>query len=485
MVSNTSTKLKALVGVISLIFVALFPMAFRDRGIYIDEAWIGEQAKALLDHGTMITNLFRDYPPLDQPIVVYHKLLVWLGVASSAVFGWGLYSLRLVSALSGVIMLLAVYLHLATEESRRRAVIVLMILMWTPLVWETMRIFRPEMLVTCLGVAGYALLFRARKRTNIWLVLGAGLLSGLAGSAHPAGLAFAAAGVVALLSARQFREVALFLAAAVIGFFPYVSGYFTDRELFMQQLFHNETIGSMSGFHWWSPFVGLLEEHKRIFRQPMVVGISVMFVLSLFMTKKDRFKEHRFFWTYLVTLFVCGAMLPFPKISRYMLPLAPFFAMACARIVDDLISGMNLRPVALRYAFIVWLVVFGVYGGYALAHAAIIDRQAPLELATHRTFAEKMDKGTLVMATAKFIFPEVDSFTIESYWGAYASAKGQRNAEFLENYAAAQGVKYLVVDAEVLQVWNFDRRGQGNPFTRYKPVIMMPERGYYLYERAK
>ena len=465
-------------------FLALFPSAFVNRGIYIDEAWIGEQAKALLDHGTIVTNLFRDYPPLNQPIVVYHKLLVWLGAASSAVFGWGLYALRLVSAVAGVVTLVLFYLHLSTVESRRVAVVATILLLWTPLFWEMMRIYRPEMLVTCLGFAGYVLLSRARSGNSILLVMVAGLLSGLSGSAHPAGLAFVAAGFVALLYAKLYKYSLLFLAASIIGFFPYVSGLVTDRELFLSQLFHNDTMSSMVRISWWSPLVNLLEEHKRIFRQPVVIGISVMFVLSLLATKKAEFKQHRFFWVYLTTLVVCGAMLPFPKITRYMLPLTPFFAIASARAIDRLLTDRGSISRIVRIVCAVWLAVFIGYGGFALGTAALKDRQAPLEIAIHRAFAEKMVTGSLVMAPPKFIFPEVDSFVIQSYWGARVAGDNKRTIHQLEEYAIRHDVRYLLVDSEIMRDWDFALPESSGRFEQYRLIKSVPGQKYYLLEKT-
>jgi 4-amino-4-deoxy-L-arabinose transferase-like glycosyltransferase len=465
-----------------LIFVIFFPLALFNRAIMIDEAWIGEQVKALLDHGTIVTNLFRDYPPLDQQIVIYHKLLVWLGVVSSAILGWGLYSLRLVSAAAGLLTLLICYFHLRAAESRRIAAIGAMLLICTPLFWEMMRIYRPEMLVTCFGFAGYVVLNHARERGNIWLLLAAGLLSGLSGSAHPAGMAFATAGFVALLFDGRLRDAFIFVTAALLGFAPYLSGFVTGNALAMRQIFHNDTMSAMVRYPWWSPIVNLFEEHKRIFRQPMVIGISVMFIFSLFFTGRSEFKQRKFFWIYLTTLFLCGAMLPFPKITRYMLPLVPFFAIACARIIDGIIAGTIRLHRAIRVIFVAWIAIFFFYNAYALTFAALIDKQAPLELQTHHTFAKSMVKGTLVMAPPKFIFPELDSFTILSYWGAHATAGPTRTRQFLEDYAAKLGVNYLIIDQEVMRDWHFTLPNQSGILKRYRLANSEPALNSYLFE---
>lgn len=479
-------KLKALLFICAcLVLAVLIILSLRNRPIMIDEAWIGEQVKALLDHGTIVTNLFRDFPPLDQKIVITHKLLVWLGVGSAAVFGWGLYSLRLVSALAGLVTALVFFAYLRRTESQRIAIIGTVLLIWTPLFWEMMRIYRPEMLVTCLGFASFVVLQRARERGSQWLVLLAGVLSGLSGSAHPAGLAFAMAGLVALLFAREYRYLIPFALAAAIGFFPYVSGFVTDYGLASRQLFHNDTMSSMVRIEWWSLVVNLIEEHKRLFRQPMVIGISVMFILSLFLTKREEYRKQKFFWIYLITLFLCGAMAPFPKITRYMLPLVPFFVIVSARVLNGILSR-QLQPAKwLRMVFILWVGVFVVYGSYALAGAALVDRLAPKEIAAHRQFAQQMVKGPLVMAPAKFIYPEADSFVIQSYWGARVAGGEKRSIGQLEEYAVAHKISYLLVDAEIMHDWHFKLPDQAGDFSRYHLICAVSELDYFLLERSQ
>ena len=76
-----------LIWVLACLFLSLFPFAFINRGIYIDEAWIGEQVHSLIHQGIVTTSFFRDYPPLDQTVVIYHKLLVWLGSLAALLFG--------------------------------------------------------------------------------------------------------------------------------------------------------------------------------------------------------------------------------------------------------------------------------------------------------------------------------------------------------------------------------------------------------------
>jgi 4-amino-4-deoxy-L-arabinose transferase-like glycosyltransferase len=471
---------KALFWLLLALFVFAFPFALINREIYIDEAWIGEQAKALLEHGTIVTNLFRDHVPLNQQIVIYHKLLVWLGAASLAIFGWGLYPLRLVSALAGLIMLLAFYFHWRKAESQRLAAIGVMLLLWTPVCWEMMRVYRPEMLVTCLGLGSYIVLHQARAREKTWLFVASGLLSGLSGSTHPAGMAFAAAGFVALLFERRNLCAVIFLAAAVVGFFPYVSGFVTNNAEATQQIFHNDWLTRLVKVHWWTPFFNLLEEHKRVFRQPMVIGISVMFFLSLLLSRRDDFRRHRFFWLYLATLFVCGAMAPYPKYSRYMLPLVPFFVIVCARAIDRWLTERKHTSRSLQTVFAAWVAVFILYGGIALGRAALINRQAPEEISTNRAFAAQMVKGSLVIAPPKFIFPELDSFVIQAYWGAHIAAGDERTYHTLENYAAKMGVRYLYIGSEAILDWSLDMSDGGRRFELYHPLMAFPERESYL-----
>ncbi len=463
-----------------VLFILLFPLAFTNRGIYIDEAWIGQQVYSLLHKGVIITDLFRDYPPLDKTIVIYHKLIVWMGALTATIFGWGLYQLRLVSALSGIATLLMMYLFIKSIESRRAAAIACLILLWSPVFWEQMRIFRPEMLMTCLGFASFLILWEAYMKESIALTVLAGAFAGWSGLAHPIGLFFMISGAVALLFEREFKLALILALTSLFAFAPYLTGLLIDWRLFFSQLFDNGVMASKLSLEWWRPFLNLFNEHMRIFRGPDTFGITILLIISLFLTSRKEFKENRFFWTYLITLFILEGAAPFPKIIRYMLPVTPFFALAASRAISSLSFSGKGRSHFINIVYIIWIGAYVIYGGYALGAAAFGERTAVRERETNRMMAEKMKKTTLVMAPFDFVFDQVDNFTIQSWWGCEEAAGDTLTPQFVNRYAASRGVEYIILNDINLKKLKIGPDELGRSFRQYAPLYLLPKRNRYL-----
>jgi 4-amino-4-deoxy-L-arabinose transferase-like glycosyltransferase len=466
--------------ILPLLFLLLFPLVFANRGINNDEALIGQQIHSLMNKGAVSAEFFRDYPPFDGPIIIYNKLFVWLGAAISYALGWGLYQLRLISVFSGVAILVMLYFFLKSIETRRVAALACLVLLWSPVFWDQMTIFRPEMLVTALGFASFLILWEADMRRSVPLTALAGAFAGWSGLAHPVGLFFMVAGVVALVFEREFRLAVILVVAAFFAFIPYLTGLIIDWRSFFGQLFDNGVMASKIYLEWWIPFINLLSEHKRIFRSPSVYGLTVLFILSLFLIRKVQFRENRFFWNYLIALFILGAVAPFPKIIRYLLPVTPFFAIAIARVINSFtLTGASKNKV-FGTLFLFWIGAFIIYGGYALGAAAFGERTAPREMEANRLLAAKMNKGALVIAPFDFVFEQIDNFTIQSWWGCEKASNDNMTPEFVERYALKHGVEYLIVNDIYLKKMKISPDELRQSFRLYTPIYMLPKRDRYL-----
>lgn len=451
------------------LFILLFPLAFINYGIFIDEGWLGQQVYSLFSHSSVTSDLFRDAPPLNGTIVIYHKLLIWLGYAFSRLFGWGLYSLRAVSLLSGLWLLLMLAAKRTQIKVGRPGLAAAVILAFTPIFFKQMIIFRPEMLLTVLGFTSFLLLERGLNTSRTWLIPLSGILAGLSGSAHAAGMAFAVAGFVVLLSFRKYRSTLWFAACAALAFFPYVSGWFTDHDLFVAQVFHNKLTEANLSLPWWRPLVDLIDEHKRWFRTPDVIGITVLFVLAALQLKWQQLRRNRIFWTYLLVLAVVIAAAPLPKmIVRYILPLTPFFALAIAQIWLQPRESSAKFQRFLRPVFVVWSVLFFAFGVATLGKEAFLHHNH--EIADNHKLAESIPHGSLVMAPFGFVFQEQPNYTIQSFFGARYAADGNRSVEFLDRYADSLGVRFMIFSTDEVADWKLDSTKFDQSFTHYDQV---------------
>ncbi|HVP06318.1 MAG TPA: glycosyltransferase family 39 protein [Candidatus Acidoferrum sp.] len=472
--------LTCLLWIVPILFAVLFPIALIQGGIWTDEAWIGQQVHSLLSRGVIYSDLFRDVPPLDGQILVYHKLLVWAGAGISQIAGWGIYELRCISVVAGLVTL-AILLFWLPDVSRRARRYAVLLLLFTPLFWQQMMMFRPESMMVMWGVVSYVVLRQLGERRVLWALV-AGVCAGLAGLTHAVGLIFAAAGVVALGVERDWRKMWLFAVGAALAFSPFFSGAFQDPNLFWKQLFHNETMATSLSFHWWQPLANFIEDHKRIFRTPAVIGISVLFVLSLLLTTRQQWRNRRFFWTYLAVLFSLTAVAPLPKMSRYVIPLTPFFALASAEQWEMLsLRGSGYRK-AISAAFGLWLVVFFVYGIAALGVTALNDRDH--QVRTNAELAARMNSGTVAMAPYDFVYPGARKFTVQSWFGCRRACGGRLVADQADNYAYSRNIDYLILSDDLLAEMGMGAVDMKAAFRHYQQLLLIPEGGRYLLGRV-
>jgi 4-amino-4-deoxy-L-arabinose transferase-like glycosyltransferase len=465
------------------LFVIFFPLAFANRSIYIDEAWIGQQVHSLINNGYIATSLFRDFPPLDKAILIYHKLTVWAGALSAVPLGWGLYQLRLVSAISGLTLIITLYFFIKSIESRRIAALSCLILLWSPVFWEQMRIFRPEMIMACLGLASFMILYEGYLRQSAALTVLAGAFAGWSGLAHPIGLFFMFSGAIALIVEKEIKLAVILCATACLAFVPYLTGLFIDWRLFYNQLFNNGVMAYKISFNWYSPLLNFLNEHKKIFRGPEIFGLSVLFILSLFYVTKRQYREHKFLWVYFGSFFVLGAIAPLTKASRYMLPLAPFFALIVARTINNFgFSGGGWRRIV-DVVFVGWIGVFILYGAFALGYAALGDRTAPKEMDANRLMADKMRKSSVAMAPFDFVFNEIENFTIQSWCGCEKACENNMTPECVEQYAVAHGVDYIIAADPYFEKMKITEDEINRAFRLYTPLFLLPKRDRFLFVR--
>lgn len=469
---NRVTKALCLLALIALI------AAFWNRQIHNDEAWIGQQVWSLDQNGAVESELFRDCPPLDKEIVVYHKLLVWNGLGVSKVAGWGLYQLRSVAFLAGLLTLALLFWQLSQDHDRRLSWRVTAVLLLTPVFWLQMLEFRPESLLLLLGMLSYFTIEKAQQNPKLTGYALAGLLAGFAGLAHAFGFVFVIAGFVALIIGGKRTPAITLLIFGVIGFSPYVTGYFTNRELFIEQTINNPLMTTALSFDWWQPLVNLLTEHKRILRKPEVIGLTVWFLLSLPFVRGGVWRKNRFLFIYLIVTAVVLAASPLPKFTRYMIPLVPFMAIVIARVSMEITKPLTDWRRHAAMAFRIWSVLFMLYGGYALVYEAIPKQKNQIEVNT--LLAEKMQQSSLVMTPFDFVFMQQGNFTIQSWWGVERAAGESKSISFLENYADSLGVEHLIVDPVIMSAWQLDENLLKSGFTKYRLQMSLPDARRYL-----
>ncbi len=480
MTERTRKRTWAAIVVIAVFFLVAIASAYARRPIHNDEAWIGQQVWSLVNHGNIVSELFLDSPPLDQEIVVYHKQLVWIGAAVSEIAGWGLYQLRAISLVSGLLLLILITLADPVEMNRSHRLLAAAILALTPVFWLQMLEFRPEALLVLFGTASFFLLKASINRSAPLLALLSGTLAGAAGLCHAFGFAYVVAGVLTALSYRRFGLAAMLAGSGIAVFAPYLSGYITNQELFLRQMFWNPLMTTSFEYSWWSPLLNLLAEHKRILRKPEVIGITVLFVLALISTNREFLRQHRFTLVYCFVLFVVIGMSPLPKFTRYMVPLVPLMAMFVSAVILQPVAAQATRAKFALTALRIWLAVFVVYGVYALGTESL---QPPnRQIKTNQSLAAAMSAGSKAIVPFDFVFMQQGQFEIRNDWGANRAAGSEKTPAFLEQYAAERHVSYLILDPVMMAEWKITPSALEFAFTRYRLKLALPRENRYLFE---
>ena len=428
-----------------LIPLLLLALSIPGAPMHIDEAWIGEQTWFLARDGYVHSNLFEGLAGSEGLLVVYHRLFVFAGSMAVEMFGWGLGSLRIVPLLSGLALLaaMAYYMRRRVGASPAITVAALAILLLIPIIFYHFKIYRPEMTMAFLGFASYMLLERFERGGKWWHAAGSAALAGLAALAHLYGLIFIVAGIAMLIRMRRIGWAALFALAAAIPFIPYLLDIASHYDLFQAQI-SNGIAAKKTSFTWITPFTNLLEEHKRLFRRAEIIPISILFILALFIDWKHRVRENRLFYEYTILLVILtGALVSDKLVTRYAIPLLPFFSIAVASALGGILRGNEIcRP--LRIGFLALLAVFAGYGIYHQIGEAFGEKQDVAAL--NATIAARIPAGERCLAPMNMVFDEAGNYTLV---GLYLARKEHNDRLILGDairFAEEHRLRYIIMN---------------------------------------
>jgi len=236
MLPNEPHRIRIAARVIFLLLAVqliLLVVSLPGQRVHGDEAWLGEQAYFLERDGVCRSELFRGFLGYEQHVLVAHKLFIFLGATEIRLLGWQLWSLRLLSLLAGIVLLITVVRFLRKQNRQDiHWLVALLFLISTPLFFKFVNLYRPEVLLATCGFGSYYFLIRFLDRHRILFLLSSAALAGIAVLVHLNGLIYILAGIVVLLWCRQRRAVFLFLPLSlVIGAF-----YFWGIPRWMPQI---------------------------------------------------------------------------------------------------------------------------------------------------------------------------------------------------------------------------------------------------------
>jgi hypothetical protein len=209
------------------------------------------------------------------------------------------------------------------------------------------------------------------------------------------------------------------VVSAALPLLPYALDIIAHSELVRLQL-ANPIVADKTSFGILTPLVNLLNEHKRLFRTIEIIPISVLFVLSLLPSFRNRSPESKLFYSYSVLLVVLHGMLTPDKLTRYGIVLFPFFAIAAAFAIRTMIArerssdrrtlSSPLLSSLPSHFFNLFLAILVGYGLYYAGSTSFSKKEDVVAL--NRQIARVVPAGSRVVAPMNFLFNEIGNYHI-------------------------------------------------------------------------
>ncbi len=434
----------------SLLIFQLILFIFNIPGlkVSIDEAWIGEQAYAFADHGYVKSEMFDDFLGYDERILIYHKAFIWAGAVSIKLFGHSLYSLRIVSILFGIILAGLLYLFCRKYYNITIFKIALVILLLCPLIFRDSITYRPEIMAASFGFASFFCLYKFLLDENkIFLILSA-ILAGFSALAHLNGIIFIGAGALLLLFEKKWIWFAVFsvMASAVTSL--YLNEAVGNWELFGLQLQQGQSNLS-DNFHWYMPVKNLLNEHKRLFRKPEIIGITSLFLLAAWYRFRNFPKERKYLLLYTFSLIILMGMINHNKTTKYAILMFPLFALMISENIFLLINDPPRLKSLTQKLFAVILVFTFAVGLHFSFNSILFGKEDWTE--RHMTVASHIPHGSTILAPMSFMYDEIYNYNIIGMIPSKHILDHEGKAFTAENvcwFAQQNKCEYMVIDHE-------------------------------------
>jgi 4-amino-4-deoxy-L-arabinose transferase-like glycosyltransferase len=366
MLNNPNRIIAALAVCLFLILSVASSLTNRPQ---IDEGMFASPAYNLAFHGHFGTTVLEKEKAtltrIDQRTYWVMPLFLLNAAASFEAFGFSLFTMRLVSVLWGLVLILAIYVvALKMSGDRTIALFALALASCDYMVLETASSGRMDMMSAALGFAAIAVYLLLRTRNLLLAVLVSQCLIVLDGLTHPNAI-MACAGLLILTIFYDFRRLNLRIVLVAIA--PFLIGgaafglwVLQDPEAFKNQFIDNAMMGGrMSGLS--SPLGNIAREFSERYphafglqanssghsgpiylKSLILVGYVAGIVGVLFVKDLRRNKNYRILLVLTVVFFVIMSLLDGQKETPYLVHIVPFYLMFVAILLGWLWEKKHL-----------------------------------------------------------------------------------------------------------------------------------------------
>ncbi|MBF9236453.1 hypothetical protein I2I05_03500 [Hymenobacter sp. BT683] len=428
------------------VLVALLLSTLPQRAAHFDDAWGAELAYWVVKDGHARSELFRGIGDgSEQHAYVFHKAFIYVEAGLMSVFGFGLYTVKMVGLLFSLVGM-GLLLRYFRGQAEASWLAVFLYLGCGALVSAAF-IGRPEPLAMSAGLASFMLLRAARGRPG-FLAL-AGLLGGLAGLAHLHALIYLMAGGLWLLLQRtRLPGVLAFGAAGTVTMALYPLDAVLNHELpVLLSQFSNAAV-TQANQDGWAKLAMLLKYQAVYFHSEGEAVLTVLLLALVALTWRRGAGRLTGPQQYLLLLVLSFWIICARATGYYFLLLMPFFII----VVVELALGAwpRLAPWR-RVALQVLLVVYPVGAGVRAHYLWRTKQETPWPATENAQLARYMPKrGTVAVVPLDFFFNEVGNYRLRGLTG-YAMRNTRHYHDTLSVHGffalvARDSAEYVVTD---------------------------------------
>jgi hypothetical protein len=375
----------------------------------------------------------------------YHKLYVLTGSLFLKVFGFNIYCFKSISLCFSILFFVILFLYLKKQNQRYSVPFFLLacsLLLFNNTFFDYSFMFRPEIMVMCLGFISFYFLEEGMKDNRNYYFLLSGMFAGLATFTHLNGLIYSFAGILLLIIRKSFLKCALFSIAA--GLFTLL--YFfdinniNDLNGMLYQFKTDPNVVDKVPF-----FIGLLNEHMRFFHSPKEAIFTLIFIFSLIINFKFLKENSSNLLIYLLFLVLGLGLLSHGKTPKYALNYYPFISLIIISAYADIMQKKKLVKITGGALLAIYIVIQGYY------NIELINKKVDISTYSNQILNSLEEKNVKISAPSVYAFNGILNYTIrgEIAWDHHYYAFHPQETRSLKNYilfAKEHNDKYIIID---------------------------------------
>lgn len=432
------------------LILSLFICSLPQRMPNEDEAVIAGHAYSYDQLGFVKSDLYGGYLQgeyaWEKGQYFYHKLFVLTGVAFIKTFGFNIYAFKSISLLFAIVFFFFFYQYLRKYHPKYTLpsfLLLVSLMLYNNLVFDHSFMYRPEIMVMCLGFMSFYFLQSGISKNLNYLVALSGAIAGLTTFTHLNGIIYCVAGALLLLIRFDLKKLILFSVTAFVFCALYFFDITTSDALtaFLYQFKTDPNVAEKSNF-----VIGLITEQIRFFHSPREITFSAIFLLALIFNFKHLLKEHPNVLLYLLFLVVSLGVLSHGKTSKYGLNYLPYISIVILSGAQAII-GSNKSYVKYTGALFVLLFI----GYHTRYNAKLFIKRIDIKRHNIQIAALIPEKNVKIAAPSTFAFNQIEDFTIrgEIAWSHHYTAFHPGETKSIESYihfSEENNDKYILFD---------------------------------------